>query len=90
MKDKSISQLKISIKKKMSINTQEQVAKGVGISQEYLSMILNGKRCPKNLKNILKTIESQTIENIIKSFNNIKELELKNHTLIKPIKEIKK
>lgn len=63
MKDRSISQLKSSIKQKMSVNTQTELAKalkksGIKISQSYISKILNGKRKPKNVGSILEALNS--------------------------------
>jgi transcriptional regulator with XRE-family HTH domain len=58
MKDNNIKQLRKLIKERMSINTQTEAAKRIGISQSYLSMILNGKRTPKNTNEILKKLNS--------------------------------
>ncbi len=38
----------------MSGNTQRSIAKKLGVSQSYVSKILNGKRKPKDMKKFLK------------------------------------
>lgn len=49
---------------KMHINKlqQREVAARVGVTEEYLSMILNGKRSPKNAENRIMT----AIDDLIK------------------------
>lgn len=62
MNDKVIKQLRNKIQRKLSRNTQLEIANKIGISRSYLSMIINGKRQPKIAAEILSKIN-----NIIKN-----------------------
>ena len=68
MKRNNISQLRKTIKTKMSVNTQTTLAKKLGITQAYLSMILSGKRTPKNVQDILKKLNSNLHNEVSKIF----------------------
>lgn len=67
MKQNNISQLRKSINTKLSVNTQANIAKKLGISQAYLSMILNGKRIPKSAIEILKKVNNLLDPNFSKN-----------------------
>lgn len=67
MKRNNIGQLRKSIKLKMSRNSQEAIAKSLGISQTYLSMLLNGKRNPKNKEELLKKVNTILSTNFSKN-----------------------
>lgn len=67
MKQNNISQLRKSINTKLSVNTQANIAKKLGISQAYLSMILNGKRIPKSANEILKKVNNLLDPNFSKN-----------------------
>lgn len=58
MNDKEIKQLRKRIQKKLSRNTQVEMANKIGISRSYLSMIINGKRHPKIAAEILNKINN--------------------------------
>jgi transcriptional regulator with XRE-family HTH domain len=59
MKDKSLNQLRKTIRKKMSKPTQTELSRTLGFTQSYLSKVLRGKRTPKNLKEILETVNRE-------------------------------
>ena len=50
-------QLKLLHSKLTEKKTQEIIADKLGYSQSYISMILNGRRKPKNLGDILSKID---------------------------------
>ncbi len=59
MKDKSLNQLRKTIRKKMSKPTQTELSKTLGFTQSYLSKVLRGKRTPKNTKEILDIVRKE-------------------------------
>ncbi len=66
MKDRNYSQLIILLKEKMNRKTQADLAKLLGKSQPYVSMILNGKRKPKRSETLLNKIK----KNLNNNFSN--------------------
>lgn len=50
---KEVNQLRKRLKNKLSIYTQSSIAKKLRVSDSYLSMVLNGKREPKDARAIL-------------------------------------
>lgn len=56
MNDKAIKQLRKKIHRKLSKTTQLELSRNIGISRSYLSMIINGKRQPKNAADVLSKI----------------------------------
>jgi transcriptional regulator with XRE-family HTH domain len=55
----SVSQLRKSVRKKMSRPTQNELSRILGISPSYLSLILRNKRNPKNVTDILSRVAKE-------------------------------